>query len=402
MNQDMANKALRVLGFAYKTLAGKYNPKPEEIEKDLIFVGLQAMIDPPREHVKEAIEKCKTAGIKTVLITGDHKLTAIAVAKELGLFKEGDKALSGEELDKLSDEELDKIVDDVIIYARGTPEHKVRILNTMKKKGHIVAMTGDGVNDAPALKKSDIGIAMGITGTDVAKEAADMVLTDDNFASIVNAVEEGRGIYNSIKQFIQYTLSSNLGEILVIFLAILIGWPLPLIAIQILWVNLLTDGLPGLALGLDPFSKDIMKNPPRKREEKIISKEVIQNILIVGLVMCIGTLYMFYSYGIETIKAKSIAFTTLIIFQLFNVLTYRAKNFKIDIKTSKFLIGSVIISALMQFAVLYTPLNVAFKTVPIGLFDWIKIILVSCTLYIILESRKIVIHYLGTKTLRVR
>ncbi len=402
MNQDMANKALRVLGFAYKPLAGKYNPKPEEIEKDLIFVGLQAMIDPPREHVKEAIEKCKTAGIKTVLITGDHKLTAIAVAKELGLFKEGDKALSGEELDKLNDEELEEIVEDVIIYARGTPEHKVRILNTLKKKGHIVAMTGDGVNDAPALKKSDIGIAMGITGTDVAKEAADMVLTDDNFASIVNAVEEGRGIYNSIKQFIQYTLSSNLGEILVIFLAILIGWPLPLIAIQILWVNLLTDGLPGLALGLDPFSKDIMKNPPRKREEKIISKEVIWNILIVGLVMCIGTLFMFYSYGIETIKAKSIAFTTLIIFQLFNVLTYRAKNFKIDIKTSKFLIGSVIISVLMQFAVLYTPLNVAFKTVPIGLFDWIKIILVSCTLYIILESRKIVIHYLGTKTLKVR
>jgi len=370
MNQDMANKALRVLGFAYKPLAGKYNPKPEEIEKGLIFVGLQAMIDPPREHVKEAIAKCKTAGIKTVLITGDHKLTAIAVAKELGLFKEGDKALSGEELDKLSDEKLEEIVEDVIIYARGTPEHKVRILHTLKKKGHIVAMTGDGVNDAPALKKSDIGIAMGITGTDVAKEAADMVLTDDNFASIVNAVEEGRGIYNSIKQFIQYTL----------------------------WVNLLTDGLPGLALGLDPFSKDIMKNPPRKREEKIISKDVIQNIMIVGLVMCIGTLFMFYSYGIETIKAKSIAFTTLIMFQLFNVLTYRAKNFKIDIKISKFLIGSVIISVLMQFAVLYTPLNVAFKTVPIGLFDWIKVILVSCTLYIILESRKIIIHYLGTKT----
>ena len=402
MNQDMANKALRVLGFAYKPLAGKYNPKPEEIEKDLIFVGLQAMIDPPREHVKEAIAKCKTAGIKTVLITGDHKLTAIAVAKELGLFKQGDKALSGDELDKLSDEELEEIVEDVIIYARGSPEHKVRILKTLKKKGHIVAMTGDGVNDAPALKKSDIGIAMGITGTDVAKEAADMVLTDDNFASIVNAVEEGRGIYNSIKQFIQYTLSSNLGEILVIFLAILIGWPLPLIAIQILWVNLLTDGLPGLALGLDPFSKDIMKNPPRKREEKIISKDVIQNIMIVGLVMCIGTLFMFYSYGIETIKAKSIAFTTLIMFQLFNVLTYRAKNFKIDIKTSQFLIGSVIISLLMQFAVLYTSLNIAFKTVPLGVFDWIKIILVSCTLYIILESRKIVIHYLRTKTLRVR
>jgi len=398
INQDMANKALRVLGFAYKPLTGKYKSTPEEVEKDLIFVGLQAMLDPPREEVKEAIVKCKTAGIEIVVITGDHKLTAVAIAKELGLFKEGDKALSGDELDNLSDEKLDSIIEDIVIYARVSPEHKVRILNALKKKGHIVAMTGDGVNDAPALKKADIGVAMGITGTDVAKEASDMVLTDDNFASIVSAVEEGRGVYNSIKQFVQYTLSSNLGEILVIFLAILIGWPLPLIAIQILWVNLLTDGLPGLALGLDPFSKDIMKKPPRKRKENIISKEVIQNILIVGSIMGIGTLFMFYSYGVETDKARSIAFTTLIMFQLFNVLTYRAKNFKINIETSGFLIGSVIISVLMQLAVLYTPLNVAFKIVPIGLFDWIKILLVSCTLYIILESRKMFMNYRETKS----
>ena len=281
----MAQRALRVLGFACKPLTEKYTAEPEDIEKDLTFIGLQAMIDPPREEVRESIVKCRSAGISTVVITGDHKLTAIAITKELGLFKEGDKALSGEELDKLSDDELDEIVESIVICARVSPEHKVRILSALKKRGHVVAMTGDGVNDAPALKKSDIGIAMGITGTDVAKEASDMVLTDDNFASIVNAVEEGRGIYNTIKQFVQYTLSSNLGEILVVFLAILIGWPLPLIAIQILWVNLLTDGLPGLALGLDPFNKDIMKKPPRSREEEIISKDVIQNILIVGLVM---------------------------------------------------------------------------------------------------------------------
>ncbi|MBU0457453.1 MAG: calcium-translocating P-type ATPase, SERCA-type [Nanoarchaeota archaeon] len=397
INQDMANNALRVLGFAYKPLTGKYNSASEKIETDLIFVGLQAMIDPPREEVKEAIAKCKTAGIKTIVITGDHKLTAVAIAKELGLFKEGDKALSGEELDKLSDKKLAKIVEEIIIYARANPIHKVRILNALKKKGYIVAMTGDGVNDAPALKKADIGIAMGITGTDVAKEASDMVLTDDNFTSIVNAVEEGRGIYDSIKKFVQYTLSSNLGEILVIFIAILIGWPLPLIAIQILWVNLLTDGLPGLALGLDPFNKDIMKNPPRKREEKLISKDVIQNILIVGVVMGIGTLFMFYLYGVDNNKAKSIAFTTLIMFQLFNVLTYGAKNFKINFKTSKFVIGAVVISILMQFLVLYTPLNVAFKTIPLGLFDWVKIILVSGTLYIILEARKMYINYRGMK-----
>ena len=393
VNQKMANRALRVLGFACKSLTEEYTPEPEEVENDLTFIGLQAMIDPPREEVRESIVKCRSAGISTVVITGDHKLTAIAITKELGLFKDGDKALSGEELDKLSDDELDEIVEDIVICARVSPEHKVRILSSLKKKGHVVAMTGDGVNDAPALKKSDIGIAMGITGTDVAKEASDMVLTDDNFASIVNAVEEGRGIYNTIKEFIQYTLSSNLGEILVVFLAILIGWPLPLIAIQILWVNLLTDGLPGLALGLDPFNKDIMKKPPRKRDEEIISKDVIYNILIVGFVMGAGTLLMFYGYGVETVKAKSIAFTTLVIFQLFNVLTYRAKNFKIDIKASKYLTGSVVISILMQFAVLYTPLSAAFKTVPLGLVDLVKIFLVSGSLYLILESRKMYLNY---------
>ena len=398
INHDMAKKALRVLGFAYKSLPGSYNPVSEELENDLIFVGLQAMFDPPREKVKEAIAKCKTAGINTVIITGDHKFTAVAIAKELGLFKEGNIALSGDELDKLSDDELNRILGDIKIYARVSPEHKVRILDALKKKGYTVAMTGDGVNDAPALKKADIGIAMGITGTDVAKEASDMVLTDDNFSSIVNAVEEGRGIYNSIKQFVQYTLSSNLGEILVIFMAILMGWPLPLIAIQILWINLLTDGLPGLALGLDPHSKDIMKKPPREREEKIISRNVVHNIAIVGFVMMVGTLFLFYSYGIDSIKAKSIAFTTLVMFQLFNVLTYRAKNFKINFKTSKYLIGSVIITILMQLAVLYTPLNVAFKTVPIGLLDWVKILLVTCLLYIMLESRKMFLNYWKRRT----
>ncbi|MFC1691435.1 calcium-translocating P-type ATPase, SERCA-type [Nanoarchaeota archaeon] len=389
-NEKFANKALRVLGFAYRELDEKYNV--EEVENELVFVGLQAMIDPPREEVKEAIVKCRDAGINTVMITGDHKATAVAIAKELGLFKEGDKALAGAELDKLNDEQFIDIVDKVSIYARVSPEHKVKILEALKKKGHIVAMTGDGVNDAPALKKSDIGVSMGITGTDVAKEASDMVLVDDNFASIVNAVEEGRGIYDSIKMFVQYTLSSNLGEILVIFLAILIGWPLPLIAIQILWVNLLTDGLPGLALGLDPYDPDIMKRPPRKRKEKIITKEVIYNILIVGVVMMLGTLGMFYGYGVDSLKAKSIAFTTLIMFQLFNVMTYKAKNFKLEFSRTRYLIGAVVISIVLQFAVLYLPfLNTAFKTVPLGIVDWVGVVLVSCTLFVILEARKMYI-----------
>ncbi len=391
-NHEMADKALRVLGFAYKKLDPGYESVSEELEHELVFVGLQAMFDPPRENVKESIAKCKTAGIKTIIITGDHKLTAVAVAKDLGLFHETSIALSGDELDQMDDKKLKNIVEDVAVYARVSPEHKVRILEALKKKGHVVAMTGDGVNDAPALKKADIGIAMGITGTDVAKEASDIILVDDNFSSIVNAVEEGRGIYSSLKQFIQYTLSSNLGEILVIFIAILIGWPLPLIAIQILWVNLLTDGLPGLALGLDPFNKDIMSRPPRKRDEKIISRDVVQNILIVGFVMMAGTLILFYDYGIETLKAKSIAFTSVVLFQLFNVLTYRAKNFRINIKASKYLIGAVGITVLLQIIVLYTPLNEAFKTVPLNLLDWVKIVLMSFSLYVILELRKMYIN----------
>lgn len=398
INRDMAGRALRVLGFAYKKIDKDYDISSPDIDKGLVFVGLQAMIDPPREFVKESIEKCRQAGIATVIITGDHKLTAVAIAKELGLFMEGDIALSGDELDMISDDELDNTVENIRIYARVSPEHKVRILHALKKKGHTVAMTGDGVNDAPALKKADIGIAMGITGTDVAKEASDMVLTDDNFSSIVNAVEEGRGIYSSIKQFIQYTLSSNLGEILVIFMAIIIGWPLPLIAIQILWVNLLTDGLPGLALGMDPHSKELMKRPPRKRGEKIISRDVTENIIIVGAVMMVGTLFLFYHYGLDSMKANSVAFTTLVMFQLFNVLTYRAKNFWIELKNSKYLVGSVIITVILQILVLYTPLSLAFKTIPLGLVDWLKIIPVSFSLYVILEARKMLInHFRGKK-----
>ncbi|MFH1448391.1 MAG: calcium-translocating P-type ATPase, SERCA-type [Candidatus Micrarchaeota archaeon] len=392
INRTMANRSLRVLGFAYKQLAVGHSGALDKLENDLVFVGLQAMIDPAREEVRDAIAKCKTAGIRTVVITGDHKLTAIAITKELGIFGEGDNALSGEELDKLSDEELDAVLEKTVIYARVSPEHKVRVLNAFKRRGHVVAMTGDGVNDAPALKKSDVGIAMGITGTDVAKEASDIVLTDDNFASIVNAVEEGRGIYNSISQFVQYTVSSNLAEVMVIFLAILVGWPLPLLAIQILWVNLLTDGLPGLALGLDPFDKDIMKNPPRKRTENIITKDAMHDILLIGFVMGLGTLFMFYSYGVDSLKAKSVAFTTLVVFQLFNVLTYRTKNFWVDVRTSKFVIGSVAISILMQIAVLYTGLNVVFKTVPLGLSDWAWILLVSCTVYLISQSKKMLLR----------
>jgi len=269
-NEEMANQALRVLAVAYKELpkteTGKYDE--EELESDLVFIGLAGMIDPPRDEAKGANDLCRKAGIKTAMITGDHKLTAVAIAKELGIMDD-DMALTGAELDKLSDEEFDKIVEDASVYARVSPEHKLRIVRALKKKGHIVAMTGDGVNDAPALKQADIGVAMGITGTDVTREAADMVLADDNFATIVTAVEGGRAIYDNIRKFSFFLLRSNFDELLVIGVFALLSLPLPLSAGMILWINLVTDGGPALALSLDPPQEDLMNRPPRDPREGI-------------------------------------------------------------------------------------------------------------------------------------
>ena len=258
VNHEFANEALRVLGFAYKTLLDT------ESEKNLIFVGLQGIIDPPREEVKSAIEKCRKAGVKVIMITGDHEITAKAIAQEIGL---SGKAITGHHLDEIKN--LEDWVEDIAIFARVNPEHKIKIVDALKKKGHIVAMTGDGVNDAPALKKADIGIAMGITGTDVSKEASSMILTDDNFASIVNAIEEGRGTYDNIRKYFAYLISGNIGEIFIIFLGIIFGLPLPLTATQILLINLVTDGLPALALSADPFEPNVMSRRPRKQDEPI-------------------------------------------------------------------------------------------------------------------------------------
>ena len=391
-NKVFAEKALRVLGFAYKEVKGKAS------ENDLIFVGLQGMIDPPRTEVKQAIEKCKTAGIKVIMITGDHEITAKAIAKELGL---DGKSINGNELDKLTN--LEKIVEEVVVFARVNPEHKIRIVDALRKKGHIVAMTGDGVNDAPALKKADIGIAMGITGTDVAKEASHMILTDDNFASIVNAIEEGRGIFDNIRKFVEYLLSSNLGEVLTIFIAILIGFGaedgkalLPLIAIQLLWINLVTDGLPALALGVEPKEKGIMLRPPRNPKEKILPKSTAFRMAFIGIIMMLGTLGIFYFYNnkyFELKYARTVAFSTLVFYQLFNVLNTRSEKdslFKIGFFSNKKLIYAILISVALQVLVIHTPLNAYFKTVPITLIDWFYIILVSSTVLIFGEVFKLV------------
>jgi Ca2+-transporting ATPase len=386
-NDAFASKALRVLAFAYRE-GGKLE------EYGMVFVGLQAMMDPPRLEAKEAIATCEAAGIKVIMITGDNELTAKAVGAELGLVG---KSMHGSELDKVED--LGEVLEDVRIFSRVNPEHKLRIVEALKKQGEIVAMTGDGVNDAPALKTADIGVAMGITGTDVAKESADMILTDDNFASIVSAIEKGRGVYDNIKKFIYYLLSSNFGEVLTVFIAILLfsgseGEILvPLLALHILWINLVTDGLPALALSADPYDHDIMSQLPRNPHEKIIPGVMLFKMLFVGGVMAAGTLLIF-NYFIDNVEyARTMAFTTLVMFQLFNVLNARSSTkslFTVGFFKNKWLWVALFISFGLQLVVLYTPLNTYFHTVPIAGLDWLYIVGVSSSVFFIMEAFKLI------------
>ncbi|MEW6609261.1 MAG: calcium-translocating P-type ATPase, SERCA-type [bacterium] len=383
INEGFAQDALRILGFAFKETQ---TTKPTE--DDLVFVGLQAMIDPPREEVKAAIKKCETAGIKVVMITGDHKLTAMAIAKELEMTG---KALTGKELDEIKN--LHSIVEEVSIYARVSPEHKMQIIEALKKNGHIVAMTGDGVNDAPALKDADIGIAMGITGTDVAKETSEMILRDDNFASIVNAVEEGRTIYNNIQKFVTYLLSSNLGEVFTIFTAIMIGLPLPAIALQILWINLMTDGLPALALGIDPPDKGIMSSPPRKKRKKIVSIRRFAWMVYIGIIMMLSTLGIFYLYNPQENLdyARTIAFTTLMMLQMFNVMNCRSDRISAfrGLFSNMWLIWAILSSIILQMVIIWTPLRAIFHTTTISLLDCGGILLISSSVLVFGEIMKV-------------
>lgn len=392
VNEEFASEALRVLGMAYRVL-----PKGvahDEVEEKLVFVGLAGMIDPPREEAIEAIKVCKSAGMRTVMITGDHKATAIAVAKEMGLYTGKEKVLDGVELSELSDDELDGIVEEVAIYARVSPEHKLRIVRSLKKNGEVVAMTGDGVNDAPALKKADIGVAMGITGTEVSKEAADMVLTDDNFASIVSAVEEGRGIYDNIKLFIKYLLSCNIGEVMTIFIGIIWWKTLPLLPLQILWMNLLTDAAPALALGFNSRDPDVMSRPPRNPKEGIITRQSIVKFVGVGGLMCAGTLYAFiHMLSVNEAKAQTMAFTTLVLFQMAYVLSCRSEHFtlfKVGVFSNSYLILAVVFSLAMQVAVVNLSFfQEIFNTVSMSLSDWLFASAVASTAFIIPEALKL-------------
>ena len=384
INNDLALKAMRVLAVAYRELDCLPSKlEAADLERDLIFSGLIAMIDPARPEVKEAIEKCKAAGIRTVMITGDHKNTAIAIAKELGFFNEDSKALSGEELDRISDAELSEIVGKVTVYGRVSPEHKLRIVRRLRHHGEIVAMTGDGVNDAPAVKEADIGVAMGITGTDVTKEVSDMVITDDNFASIVAAVEEGRGIYDNIKKFIHYLLSCNAGEILVMLVSTLMGLPVPLLPVQILWVNLITDGLPALALGVDPVNPDVMRRPPRSPDEKVVTRKRAVLMLVQGVFIAACSLLAFcFVLEKEGLgRARTAAFVVLSCTQLFHAFNCRSMSesiFKLGIFTNKKLVAAALISFFLQMVVVYIPfLQVIFKTQALGVFDWLLVVMIS-------------------------
>ncbi len=360
-NRQMASEALRVLAFAFKPTT-----KRERYEHDLVFLGLEGMLDPPRKGVKEAIKTCHEAGIRVIMITGDNKLTAQAIAKNIGL---GSEALEGSELEKMSKEELAEKIERINIFARVSPLHKVKILDALRKSDHIIAMTGDGVNDAPALKDSDIGIAMGIKGTDTAKQTSDMILMDDNFSTIVSAVHEGRRIFDNIRKFVTYLLGANIAEMLVVFIASIFG-RIPLLAAQLLWINLLTDGLPALSLGVDPAAPDIMKRKPQK--DNVIDKRMIYTISTIGIVLTAVILYLFMSEP-DLVKAQTIAFTSLVIFELVKIQIIRSQ-FNSGFFTNKYLIITILISILLQLVVLYTPLAAAFKVVPLCLADWSRII----------------------------
>ncbi|MBP1999341.1 Ca2+-transporting ATPase [Paenibacillus shirakamiensis] len=380
-NEDMARSALRVLGLAYRDVRPQDNVSSmDQMESQLVFVGLTGMIDPPRREAREAISICRRAGIKTVMITGDHGLTAEAIAQELGILVRGGKSLTGQQLESITDDQLDKEVDNIYVYSRVSPEHKLRIVKSLQRKGHVVAMTGDGVNDAPAIKASDIGIAMGITGTDVSKEASALILNDDNFSTIVAAIEEGRNIYENIRKFIRYLLASNVGEILTMFFAMLAGLPLPLLPIQILWVNLVTDGLPAMALGVDQPEKDLMEHKPRGRNENIFARRLGWKIISRGILIGVCTLGAFWITlridpdNMTQLKlAQSVAFATLVLAQLIHVFDCRSSRsiFHRNMLQNKYLVFAVLSSLLLMLAVFYIePLQPIFKTVPLGVREW--------------------------------
>ena len=393
-NNLMADNALRVIAVAYSQMPRlPTNIDQEEIENNLTFVGLIGMIDPPREGVKEAVSTCRNAGVKTVMITGDHIATANAIAKEIGILKKGDLSITGRELDHISDKEFEKNINKYSVFARVSPEHKVKIVNAFQKTGAVVAMTGDGVNDAPALKKADIGIAMGKNGTDVAKNASDMILTDDNFITIVEAVKEGRNIFENIKKAVHFLIATNIGEIVTIFMGLLLGMQAPLLAIQLLWINLITDSLPAIAIGLEPADKDIMNKKPRDNKKGIFSDGLWGKILIEGTMLGMLTLLAFMIgnnlYGLEV--GRSMAFVSLGLLELVHSFNVKSEEsiFSIGLFENKYLIVSFILGVLLQVIVVMVPIFASiFSLVPLNGIQWLYTMGISILPIVIMELQK--------------
>ncbi|WP_128895934.1 cation-translocating P-type ATPase [Longirhabdus pacifica] len=409
---SMAKEALRVLAIAYKPLPSDVTLEPSIEDKDLVLLGLVGMIDPPREEAKDSIQQCKHAGIKTVMITGDNPKTALAIGKQLGMVDHHDEVMTGQQLEQINDEVLQEKCKTMHIFARVSPEHKVRIVQALRAEGHIVSMTGDGVNDAPSLKQADVGVAMGQSGTDVAKGAADIVLTDDNFSTIVSAVEEGRNIYQNIKKSVLFLLSCNFGEIVALFIAILLGWPAPLTAIHILWVNLITDTFPAIALGVDPDDPDAMKHHPRDPKENILSKKTgiytVLNGTLIGLLTLIAFMEAlrwqtgestFFSIDFsalsdsQLIYAQTMAFITLSVSQLFHSLNLRHTRksiFQVGWFSNKYLVGAIILGIGIQFVLVVTPIfNDIFNITLLSLQDWLFIIGLSAIMVVVNELAKL-------------
>lgn len=395
-NNEMSEKALRVIAVAYRDADNlPVNITADAIENDLIFVGLIGMIDPPREGVKEAVRTCRKAGIKTVMITGDHLQTAKAIAKELGILRKGDFAVAGDELEKISDQELEKNIMKYSVFARVTPEHKVRIVKAFRNAGQIVAMTGDGVNDAPALKNADIGIAMGKGGTDVAKNAADMILTDDDFVTIVDAVRQGRNIYDNIKKAVHFLIATNIGEIVTIFVGLLMGIKSPLLAIQLLWINLVTDSLPAIALGLEKEEENIMNRLPRSPKKSLFADGLWWKIIIEGSMLGMFTLLAFSIgnklYSIEV--GRTMAFLSLGILELVHSFNIKSEEsiFKTGLLENKYLVGAFLLGTILQVIVaLIRPLATIFEVVPLNGIQWLYTILISFAPLAIIELQKAV------------
>jgi P-type Ca2+ transporter type 2C len=418
-NEALAREALRTLGVAYGSLAPDFDLDEADasVERELVFAGLIGMIDPPRAEAIDAVMRARGAGIRPMMLTGDHPVTASVIAAQLGI--PGESVITGAALEKMPEEALDHTVQRVSVYARVNPEHKLRVVKALRRAGAIVAMTGDGVNDAPALKTADIGVAMGITGTDVAKQAADIVLADDNFATIVAAVEEGRAIFSNIRKFLRYLLASNMGEVMTMFFGVVLADAigltgasgsavvLPLMATQLLWINLVTDGAPALALGVDPVNDDVMRRPPRPPGEKVITRTMWIDILQVGVVMAIGTLLVLdaslpggFMEGAGTLRyAQTMAFTTLVFFSLFTVFSSRSDERSAfeGLFSNHWLWGATLLSVLLQIAVVYVPfLQHAFSTVDLTLRDWLYCLIVASSVLWVREVAKLL------RRLRVR